>query len=186
MNQILGVVSMSPDMALKWINYVTGPSQLSMGEKRNFNTENGSKKSLTKHMVEACQQIANRLLHAAKSLETLDIQKALSLVKLLNLMAKFLSTVLEEHIMILLPIPSIADNTASGIKLVCGVTELLEEMVPLMEHPSKIFLTRLEKHLVTSALNKSDEVARSCFSCLSTIVNKIAKDFALIRRICAG
>lgn len=50
-----------------------------------------------------------------------------------------------------------------------------------MEHPSEIFLADLESHLMMLIVTQSQAVVLSCVSCLSAVVNKITKNYTLIR-----
>lgn len=55
------------------------------------------------------------------------------------------------------------------------------QVVPLMDHPSEIFLADLESHLMMLIVTQSQAVVLSCVSCLSGVVNRITKNYALIR-----
>lgn len=143
------------------------------------------RKNPQKHIAETCRQISNRLSHVFKTLDAHVSTKALSVVKLMYLLTKFRPTVLVEHVITLQPALNLAVDSQNGINLVCGVAELLEEIVPLIEHPSEKFLTKLKVHLMKLVLTQTRDVARSCLSCLSAIVNKMTTNYTMIRRICA-
>lgn len=50
-----------------------------------------------------------------------------------------------------------------------------------MDHPSEVFLADLESHLMMLIVTQSRTIVLSCVSCLSTVVNKITKNYKLIR-----
>ncbi len=57
----------------------------------------------------------------------------------------------------------------------------LELAVPLIKHPSEIFLAQLEEDSVKLILLHDKKVISACLSCLGSIVNEVTKNFKLIR-----
>ena len=57
----------------------------------------------------------------------------------------------------------------------------MELVVPLIEHPSEMFLARLEEDSVKLMMQQDPSVVLSCVSCLGSIVNNVTRNFALIR-----
>lgn len=50
-----------------------------------------------------------------------------------------------------------------------------------MEHPSESFLADLEEHLMVLVVSLNQSVVLSCLSCLGAVINKITKNYKLIR-----
>lgn len=67
------------------------------------------------------------------------------------------------------------------MKFISFVAEILEQVVPLMEHPSESFLADLETHLMILVCSYNQSVVQSCLSCLGAVVNRITKNYKLIR-----
>ena len=53
--------------------------------------------------------------------------------------------------------------------------------MPLIEHPSDTFLAELEEDSVKLILQHDKTVVASCLACLGSIVNRVTKNFGLIR-----
>ena len=54
-------------------------------------------------------------------------------------------------------------------------------VVPLIEHPSEIFLSQLEEASIKLVMLHDKTVVSACLSCLGGVVNKVTKNFTLIR-----
>lgn len=50
-----------------------------------------------------------------------------------------------------------------------------------MEHPSEIFLSDLESHLMMLIVAHNQQVVLTCIACLAAVVNNLTKNFKLIR-----
>lgn len=51
-----------------------------------------------------------------------------------------------------------------------------------MEHPGEVFLSELESHLIMKIVIKSGQtIVSSCIACLGAVVNKITKNYKLVR-----
>lgn len=50
-----------------------------------------------------------------------------------------------------------------------------------MEHPGETFLSDLESHLIMLIVSSSQTIVSSCIACLGAIVNKLTKNYRLIR-----
>jgi cohesin loading factor subunit SCC2 len=50
-----------------------------------------------------------------------------------------------------------------------------------MEHPGQAFLAELEAHLMTLVVTQRQTVVHSCVACLGSVINKITKNYPLIR-----
>merc|ERR1712241_533208 len=57
----------------------------------------------------------------------------------------------------------------------------LELVVPLIEHPSEIFLSQLEEASIKLIILHDKTVVAACLSCLGSVVNEVTKNFTLIR-----
>lgn len=124
------------------------------------------------------------MFHELSNLEAFDSMKALSSMRILLLLSKIKPTLLAERVAALQLYLTAKNKSLNGCKLVCCVAELLEEVVPVMENPSKTLLDKLENKLVTLMLSGTRDVAHSCFSLLSTVINKITKNYNLMQGTC--
>lgn len=142
---------------------------------------NAPKKEPAKEVVKACQQLADGLVNEIIKFEASDSQKVLSCVTTLHLLAKVRPQLLVKHGISLEPYLNIKCSSQNGLKFISCIAEILEEVVPLMEHPSETFLADLETHLMILVCSHNQTVVHSCLSCLSAVVNKITKNYKLIR-----
>ncbi len=55
------------------------------------------------------------------------------------------------------------------------------QVVPLMEHPGEVFLSELESHLIMKIVKCGQTIVSSCIACLGAVVNKITKNYKLVR-----
>jgi cohesin loading factor subunit SCC2 len=55
------------------------------------------------------------------------------------------------------------------------------QVVPLMEHPGEAFLAELEAHLMMLIVSSRQSVVVSCVACLGAVINKITKNYLLVR-----
>lgn len=99
----------------------------------------------------------------------------------LHLLAKVRPALLGHHGITLEPYLNIRCNTTNGLKFISCIAEILEQVVPLMVNPSETFLVDLETHLMVLACSHNQAVVNSCLSCLGAVVNKITKNYGLIR-----
>lgn len=132
-------------------------------------------------MIKACQQLADGLVNEILKFEASDNQKLLSCVTTLHLLAKVRPILLVNHGITLEPYLNIHTTSTNGLKFISCIAEILEQVVPLMEHPSESFLFDLETHLMFLACSHNQHVVNSCLSCLGAVINKITKNYRLIR-----
>lgn len=132
-------------------------------------------------MVKACQQLADGLVNEILKFEASGNQKLLSCVTTLHLLAKVRPSLLINHGITLEPYLNVYTTTANGLKFISCIAEILEQVVPLMKNPSESFLAELETHLMVLACSHNQHVVHSCLSCLGAVINKITKNYRLIR-----
>lgn len=76
-------------------------------------------------------------------------------------------------------------GTSKTLKNFCILGYLLNcrmfQVVPLMDHPSETFLNELESHLMIQVFSNTQIIISSCISSLAAVVNKITKNYKLIR-----
>lgn len=68
-------------------------------------------------------------------------------------------------------------------QIMSTVASTLELVVPLMEHPSEVFLAQLEEDAVKLILQRGQLVIASCIACLAAIVNNLTHNYKLIRDV---
>lgn len=153
----------------------------SIFEPKENKEDSKAKKEIPKTLIKACQQIVDGLVDATMKLESSENKKLVGCITALHLFSKIQPQLLVNHAMTLEPYLNIRCQNAINYKFISSVAEILEQVVPLMEHPSEIFLADLESHLMMLIVTQSQAVVLSCVSCLSAVVNKITKNYTLIR-----
>ena len=99
----------------------------------------------------------------------------------LYLFAKIRPQLLVEHVQTLTPYLTVTARTRTDNLIISNVARTLELTVPLLKHPSEIFLSQLEESSVKLILLHEKKVVESCLSCLGSVVNEVTKNFKLIR-----
>ena len=84
----------------------------------------------------------------------------------LYLFAKSRPNLLVEHVQTLAPYLSVTVRTKSDHFIISNVARTLELTVPLIKHPSEIFLSQLEESSVKLILLYDKRVMEACLSCL--------------------
>ncbi|XP_038112753.1 nipped-B protein isoform X2 [Culex quinquefasciatus] len=153
----------------------------SIFEPKEVKADSTAKKEIPKTLIKACQQIVDGLVDATMKLESSENKKLVGCITALHLFSKIQPQLLVNHAMTLEPYLNIRCQNAINYKFISSVAEILEQVVPLMDHPSEIFLADLESHLMMLIVTQSQAVVLSCVSCLSGVVNRITKNYALIR-----
>ena len=97
------------------------------------------------------------------------------------LFARIRPLLLVEHVQTLSPYLSVTVRTKSDQYIISYVARTLELTVPLLKHPSEIFLSQLEESSVKLILLYDKKVMEACLSCLGSIVNDVTKNYKLIR-----
>ena len=72
-------------------------------------------------------------------------------------------------------------KTQGDYQIISHVARTLELTVPLIEHPSEIFLSQLEEASMKLILLHDKTVVSACLSCLGSVVNNVTRNFTLIR-----
>lgn len=115
-----------------------------------------------------------------------NIEKLLSCVTTISLLAKVRPALLVKHAITLEPYLNLRSSDPQMSKFIASIADILESVVPLMEHPSESFLADLESHLMYRVVYHNQVVVNSSLSCLGSVVNKISKNYKLIRDCYVG
>ena len=99
----------------------------------------------------------------------------------LFLFSKIRPGLLVEHVQTLSPYLSVTVRTKMDQHIISNVARTLELTVPLLKHPSEIFLSQLEESSVKLILLHDKKVMEACLSCLGSVVNDVTKNYKLIR-----
>ncbi len=99
----------------------------------------------------------------------------------LYLFAKIRPQLLVEHVQTLQPYLSVTCKTQGDYQIISDVARTLELVVPLIKHPSEIFLAQLEEDAVKLILQHDRKVVSACVSCLGSVVNEVTKNYKLVR-----
>nr|XP_040566817.1 nipped-B-like protein [Lepeophtheirus salmonis] len=145
-----------------------------------------------KHLVLACQQIVDCIIESVLQMEegqnnedSLNTSgspspsnRIVACLNTLYLFAKIRPTLLVEHVQILQPYLSITCKTKNDYLTIVHVARTMELVVPLIKHPSEVFLSQLEEDSVKLVIEHN---IPACVSCLGSIVNNVTKNYGLIR-----
>lgn len=144
-------------------------------------------------LVLACKQIVDCLVESVLRIEEDSIRqennqksmgssnRIVACVTTLYLFAKIRPQLLVEHVQTLQPYLQIQCKTSGDYQIISHVARTLELAVPLIKHPSEIFLAQLEEDSVKLILQHDKKVISACLSCLGSIVNNVTKNFKLIK-----
>ncbi|KRG03872.1 uncharacterized protein Dmoj_GI18280, isoform B [Drosophila mojavensis] len=184
-NQIIDVVNSAHDTGTTWLE---GLLMSIFKPKDNMVKLDGSTQESVKKNTEppqeivlACQQLADGLVDRLIELEDTDNARMLGCITTLHLLAKVRPQLLIRHAMTIEPYLNIKCHSASAAKFICAVADILEKVVPLVNNASESFLASLEEHLMLLVVSRNQAEVTSCVSCLGALVNKITKNFKLIR-----
>lgn len=99
----------------------------------------------------------------------------------MNLFAKIRPQLLVKHASTLQPYLGLKCQSSGDMQIISSVARMLELVVPLMEHPSDSFLAQLEEDAMKLVLQQDRLIVSSCLSCLGSIINKVTRNYQLIR-----
>ncbi|XP_033150568.1 nipped-B protein isoform X2 [Drosophila busckii] len=184
-NQIIDVVNTAHDTGTTWLE---GLLMSIFKPKENMLKFDGSVQEPVKKNTEppqeivlACQQLADGLVDRLIELEDTDNARMLGCITTLHLLAKVRPQLLIRHAMTIEPYLNIKCHSATAAKFICAVADILEKVVPLVNNASESFLASLEEHLMLLVVSRNQAEVTSCVSCLGALVNKITKNYKLIR-----
>ncbi|CAH0720832.1 unnamed protein product, partial [Brenthis ino] len=183
---ITDVVVSSRDMGLEWFQ------QLLMSLFKPKEDKDDSTKIIyqpPKSLLVACQQIVDCLIEHLLQLEetntdgTGSSQRILACLSTLHLFAKIRPQLLVNHALTLQPYLSLKCQNQYEQQIMSTVASTLELVVPLMEHPSEVFLAQLEEDAVKLILQRGQLVIAACIALLASIVNNLTHNYKLIRDV---
>ncbi|CAH1393670.1 unnamed protein product [Nezara viridula] len=178
---ITDVVAASNDISIEWFEQLL----LSLFKPREDKEETVNKVQVEvpRSILVACRQIVDCLVETVIQLDNNDgdPQRLVSCLIMLNLFAKIRPQLLVVHATTLQPYLSLKCKTQGDYQVISCVARTLELVVPLIEHPSEMFLSRLEEDSVKLMMQQDPSVVLSCVSCLGSIVNNVTRNFPLIR-----
>ncbi|XP_037089457.1 nipped-B-like protein [Pollicipes pollicipes] len=108
-------------------------------------------------------------------------QRLVACLNTLYMFARIRPQLLVPHAITLQPYLAVRCQTRGDYQIISHVARTLELVVPLIEHPSDTFLAELEEDSVKLILQHDKTVVASCLACLGSIVNRVTKNFGLIR-----
>ncbi|XP_033636427.1 nipped-B-like protein A [Asterias rubens] len=147
--------------------------------------------SRQKPVQKACLQITDCLVEHVLRLELQSTessaegkassQRLVSCLQTLYLFSKVKPALMLAHAMTFQPYLSTRCSTHGDFLVVHNVARILELVVPLMDHPSEIFLASLEEDMMKLIIRHGQTVLQSCVSCLGAIVNNVTHNYKLVR-----
>lgn len=167
--------------------------------KESKNEETKGKKEIPPTLIRSCQQIVNGLVNSVMDLEKTNGPRLVGCITALHSFAQIRPHLLVEHAISLEPYLNIKCTSNERIKFISLLAEILEhvrssfidrwiavnlvclQVVPLMEHPGEAFLSELEAHLMMLIVTSRQIVVVSCVACLGAVINKITKNYQLVR-----
>ncbi|XP_022102804.1 nipped-B-like protein A isoform X2 [Acanthaster planci] len=144
-----------------------------------------------KPVQKACLQITDCLVEHVLRLELqstessaegrVSSQRLVSCLQTLYLFSKVKPELMVTHATTFQPYLSTRCSTQGDFLVVHNVARILELVVPLMDHPSEIFLASLEEDMMKLIIRHGQTVLQSCVSCLGAVVNKVTHNYKLVR-----
>lgn len=133
-----------------------------------------------KALLTACRQIVDCLIENILRLEENSAhsgasERLLACVTTLQSFAKIRPQLLIKHASTLQPYLGLKCHTEGDVKIISCVARMLELVVPLMEHPSDLFLAQLEEDAMKLILQYNRPIISSCFSFLGSIINRVSQ-----------
>ncbi|KAK9497633.1 hypothetical protein O3M35_004324 [Rhynocoris fuscipes] len=180
---ITDVVAASNDVSIEWFEQLL----LSLFKPKEDKDEPLTKvpTEVPRSILTACSQIVDCLVETVLRLDGSgggeNSQRLVACLTMLYLFAKIRPQLLVHHATTLQPYLSLKCQTQGDYQMISCVARTLELVVPLIEHPSEMFLSRLEEDSVKLMMQQDPSVVLSCVSCLGSIVNNVTRNFALIR-----
>nr|XP_006819500.1 PREDICTED: nipped-B-like protein-like isoform X1 [Saccoglossus kowalevskii] len=140
----------------------------------------------------ACVQIVDCLVENVLRLEekaaemsaegkNTSSHRLVSCMQTLFLFAKIKPILLVDHATTLQPYLTTKCSTTGDYLVLFNVAKTLELVVPLMDHPSEIFLATLEEDLMKLIIKHGQMVLQSCVSCLASVVNNVTHNYKLVK-----
>ncbi|XP_037089456.1 nipped-B-like protein B [Pollicipes pollicipes] len=135
-----------------------------------------------KSLLTASRQIVDCLVqHILRIEDRGSSQRLVACLNTLYMFARIRPQLLVPHAITLQPYLAVRCQTRGDYQIISHVARTLELVVPLIEHPSDTFLAELEEDSVKLILQHDKTVVASCLACLGSIVNRVTKNFGLIR-----
>ena len=185
---ITDVVVACKDSGLEWFEQLL---QFLLKPKEDKDDATKVNKEPPKMLVLACQQIVDCLIEqvlrgeeANMRDDTGSVGQSHRIVACLNtcfLFAKTRAQLLVNHVQTLQPYLNVRCQTQGDYQIISNVARTLELVVPLIEHPSEIFLSQLEEASIKLVIQHDKTVIAACLSCLGSVVNNVTKNYTLIR-----
>ena len=184
---ITDVVVACKDVGLEWFEQLL---QFLLKPKEDKDDATKVNKEPPKQLVLACQQIVDCLIEQVLKTEEREwgnsagVGQSHRIVACLTttfLFAKTRAQLLVNHVQTLQPYLNVKCQTQGDYQIISNVARTLELVVPLIEHPSEIFLSQLEEASIKLIILHDKTVVAACLSCLGSVVNNVTKNFTLIR-----
>ena len=184
---ITDVVVACKDVGLEWFEQLL---QFLLKPKEDKDDATKVNKEPPKQLVLACQQIVDCLIEQVLKTEEQNwgsqagLGQSHRIVACLTtafLFAKTRAQLLVNHVQTLQPYLNVKCQTQGDYQIISHVARTLELVVPLIEHPSEIFLSQLEEASIKLIILHDKTVVAACLSCLGSVVNNVTKNFTLIR-----
>ena len=185
---ITDVVVACKDVGLEWFEQLL---QFLLKPKEDKDDATKVNREPPKQLVLACQQIVDCLIEQVlkteehkQEAETQTVGQSHRIVACLTtcfLFAKTRAQLLVNHVNTLQPYLNVKCQTQGDFQIISNVARTLELVVPLIEHPSEIFLSQLEEASIKLIILHDKTVIYACLSCLGSVVNNVTKNFTLVR-----
>ncbi|KAJ8040860.1 Nipped-B-like protein [Holothuria leucospilota] len=176
---VIEVVAASKDTGYDWL------------EQLLTNLLKSEEDASSKPVQKACVQITDCLVEHVLRLETqaaestdeasASSRRLVSCLQTLFLFSKVKPELMVTHATTLQPYLSTKCSTPGDLLVVYNTARILELVVPLMDHPSEVFLANLEEDMMRLIIKHGQMVVQSCVSCLGAIVNQVTKNYKLVR-----
>ncbi|XP_014246824.1 nipped-B-like protein A isoform X2 [Cimex lectularius] len=136
-----------------------------------------SSEQTTKTMINVAKQMIGKLFEKS---ETNDLTAKTTCFIILLKFAKVCPKLFIPYIETLHANLLFSCQTLEGQTIVKCVAKILELVIPLIKNPDLSLISSLEKDSTKLILNQEPKIIYSCMSFLSTIINKVSHNYALV------
>jgi len=165
---IMSVVAMCKDCGYEWLENLLD------------NLLEGDDESVRKSTEKACQQLVSVFIQRLVKTEQENGSELVACLTTLYFMCKTRPQLLVQHATTLQPYLSIKCSTQGDALVIQNVAKILENVIPLMDHPNPKFLAELEEGLMKLIIKQGQNIVQSCISCLDAVVNQVTRNHKFV------
>ncbi|XP_065070069.1 nipped-B-like protein A isoform X2 [Rhopilema esculentum] len=165
---IMKVVAMCKDCGYEWFENLLD------------NLLDGDDESVKKTTEKSCQQLVASFIQRLIKMEQENGSELVACLTTLYLLCKIRPQLLVQHATTLQPYLRIKCSTQGDALIIQNVARILENVIPLVDHPNPKFLADLEEDLMKLIIKQGQNIVQSCISCLDAVVNQVTRNYKFV------